>query len=65
MVKKMINNRVKELREAKPWTMAQLAREAGVAYQTVSKMENGLPTRRHTQLKVAKALGKNHKEVFS
>ncbi|MDQ7786739.1 MAG: helix-turn-helix transcriptional regulator [Thermodesulfovibrionales bacterium] len=64
MVKETGRNRVREFREAKPWSIAELARAAGVAYQTISKMENGLSTRRHTQLKVAKALGKNHEEVF-
>jgi len=57
-------NRVKELREANAWSIAELARKAGLVPQTVSKMEKGVPTSRNSQLKVAKALGKNFEEVF-
>jgi DNA-binding XRE family transcriptional regulator len=57
-------NRVKELREANTWSIAELARRAGVAAQTISKMEKNEPTSRNSQLKVAKALGKQHSEVF-
>jgi DNA-binding XRE family transcriptional regulator len=59
-----VRNRVKELREAKAWSVSRLAREAGVVSATVSNMEKGIPTRRDSQLKVAKALGKRHEEVF-
>ncbi len=57
-------NRIRELRETNTWGIAELARRAGIVPQTVSKMERGLPTNRTSQLKVAKALGKKHEEVF-
>lgn len=58
-------NRVRDFREANTWSIAELARRAGVVPQTVSKMERGLSTNRNSQLKVAKALGKKHEEVFA
>jgi DNA-binding XRE family transcriptional regulator len=58
-------NKVRDFREANAWGIAELARRAGVVPQTVSKMERGLPTNRNSQLKVAKALGKKHEEVFA
>jgi len=57
-------NRVKELREANAWSISGLARRAGIVPQTVSKMEKGISTSRNSQLKIAKALGKKHEEVF-
>jgi len=58
-------NRVRELRESNAWSIAELSRRAGVVPQTVSKMERGVLTNRNSQLKVAKALGKKHEEVFA
>jgi DNA-binding XRE family transcriptional regulator len=52
----MKRNKVKHFREAIPLSIAELARRAGLAYQTVTKTERGLPTRKHSELKVAKAL---------
>ncbi len=60
----MKKNKVKHFREAIPLSLAELARRAGLAYQTISKMERGLSTRKHSQLKVAKALNKKHEDVF-
>lgn len=57
-------NRVKELREANAWSVSELARHAGIVPQTVSKMEKGISTSRNSRLKIAKALGKKHEEVF-
>jgi len=57
-------NRVKELREVNAWSVSELARRAGIVPQTVSKMEKGISTSRNSQLKIAKALGKKHEEVF-
>jgi len=57
-------NKVRHFREAIPLSIAELARRAGLAYQTVTKMERGLPTRKHSELKVAKALNKKHTDVF-
>ena len=60
----MNKNKVKQFREAIPLSIAELARKAGLAPQTVTKMEKGLPTRKHSELKVAKALQKNYEDVF-
>jgi len=61
MVKK---NKVKQFREAIPLSIAELARRAGLTPQTIAKMEKGLPTRKYSELKVAKALQKKHEDVF-
>jgi DNA-binding XRE family transcriptional regulator len=60
----MKNNKVKQYRESIPLSIAELARRAGLAPQTITKMENGLPTRKNSELKVAKALQKRYEEVF-
>ena len=52
------------MREAIPLSMAELARRAGLTPQTIAKMEKGLPTRRTSELKVAKALQKKYEDVF-
>jgi DNA-binding XRE family transcriptional regulator len=57
-------NRVRQFREAIPLSIAELARKAGLAPQTVTKMEKGLPTRKYSELKVAKALQKKYEDVF-
>lgn len=57
-------NRVKQFREAIPWSIAELSRRAGLAPQTITKMEKGLSTRKNSELKVAKALQKKYEEVF-
>jgi len=64
MIRESNHNRLKEFRELNAWSIAELARQAELAPQTVSKMEKGLSTSRISQLKVAKALGKKHEEVF-
>jgi len=58
------NNRVKQLREERIWTITELARRADLVPQTISRMESGKPTRKISELKVAKALGLPHREVF-
>ena len=60
----MRRNKVKQLRESIPLSIAELARRAGLAPQTVTKMERGLPTRKYSELKVAKALNKKYEDVF-
>ena len=60
----MKKNRVRQFREAIPLSIAELARKAGLAPQTVTKMEKGLPTRKYSELKVAKALQKKYEDVF-
>lgn len=57
-------NRVKKFREAIPLSVSELARKAELTPQTIAKMEKGLPTRKNSELKVAKALQKPHEEVF-
>jgi DNA-binding XRE family transcriptional regulator len=57
-------NKVRQFREAIPLSIAELARKAGLAPQTVTKMEKGLPTRKYSELKVAKALQKKYEDVF-
>jgi Predicted transcriptional regulators len=60
----MKKNKVRQFREAIPLSLAELARKAGLAPQTVTKMEKGLPTRKYSELKVAKALQKKYEDVF-
>ncbi|MEN6467948.1 MAG: helix-turn-helix domain-containing protein [Smithella sp.] len=57
-------NRVKIFRESIPLSVSQLARKAELTPQTIAKMEKGLPTRKNSELKVAKALQKTYEEVF-
>ncbi|MCL4477403.1 MAG: helix-turn-helix domain-containing protein [Nitrospirae bacterium] len=64
MSAKIIKNKVKEFREASALKVAELAKQADLVPQTIAKMEKGLPTSRNSQLKIAKALGKKHEEVF-
>jgi len=60
----MRKNKVRQFREAIPLSIAELARKAGLAPQTITKMEKGLLTRKNSELKVAKALQKKHEEIF-
>lgn len=60
----MRKNKVRQYREAIPLSIAELARKAGLAPQTITKMEKGLLTRKNSELKVAKALQKKHEEIF-
>ncbi|MHB8139261.1 MAG: helix-turn-helix transcriptional regulator [Smithellaceae bacterium] len=57
-------NKVKKFRESIPLSVSELARKAELTPQTIAKMEKGIPTRKNSELKVAKALQKNHEEVF-
>jgi DNA-binding XRE family transcriptional regulator len=60
----MRKNKIRQLREAIPLSISKLAMMAGLAPQTIAKMEKGLPTRRNSELKVAKALQKEYEEIF-
>ena len=64
MVEDIRKNRIKEFREAIPLSVSELARKAGLTQQTIAKMEKGLPTRKNSELKVAKALQKQYEELF-
>ena len=57
-------NRVKRFRESIPLSVSELARKAELTPQTIAKMEKGLPTRKNSELKVAKALQKAYEDVF-
>ena len=65
MTENIRENRVKQFREAIPLSVAELSRRAGITPQTIAKMEKGLPTRKNSELKVAKALQKKYEELFS
>lgn len=64
MIENMRKNRVKEFREEIPLSISELAKRAQLTPQTIAKMEKGLSTRKNSELKVAKALQKQYKEVF-
>ncbi|HNQ17518.1 MAG TPA: helix-turn-helix domain-containing protein [Smithellaceae bacterium] len=64
MTSNIKKNRVKKFRETIPLSMAELARKAGLTPQTIAKMEKGLPTRKNSELKVAKALKRPYEEIF-
>jgi DNA-binding XRE family transcriptional regulator len=63
-MKSMRKNNVKKFREEIPLSISELARRAELTPQTIAKMEKGLPTRKNSELKVAKALNKKYNEVF-
>ncbi|MCG6533415.1 MAG: helix-turn-helix domain-containing protein [Syntrophales bacterium LBB04] len=65
MAAKVRVNRVRQFRESVPLSIAELARRAGLAAQTIAKMEKGLPTRKNSELKVAMALKKKYEDVFA
>ena len=64
MTKNIQKNRVKRFRENIPISISELARRAELTSQTITRMEKGLPTRKNSELKVAKALQKKYEEVF-
>lgn len=53
----MMVNRVRELRENKLMTQAQLARKAKVALRTIHSVEKGMNCRMDTKRKILLALG--------
>ncbi len=55
-------NRVRELRENKLMTQAQLARKAKVALRTIHSVEKGMNCRMDTKRKILIALGKRFEE---
>ena len=61
----LLANRVKQAREAKGWTQAQLAEEMGVSRKTVNTVENGvfIPST-IVSLKFAQALGETVEALF-
>ena len=57
-----VPNRVRELRENKLMTQAQLARKAKVALRTIHSVEKGMNCRMDTKRKILLALGKRFEE---
>ena len=55
-------NRVRELRENRLMTQAQLARKAKVALRTIHSVEKGMNCRMDTKRKILIALGKRFDE---
>ena len=64
MIENIRKNRIKQFREAIPLSVSELALKSSLTRQTIAKMEKGLPTRKNSELKVAKALQKQHEELF-
>jgi DNA-binding XRE family transcriptional regulator len=56
MIENIRKNRVKQFREAIPLSVSELALKSRLTRQTIAKMEKGLPTRKSSELKVAKAI---------
>lgn len=59
-----IANKVKDYREKKAWSIAELAREARISPNTVSKMERGLFTQKTKRIKITQALEVEYARVF-
>ena len=55
-------NRVRELRENRLMTQAQLARKAKVALRTIHSVEKGMNCRMDTKRKILLALGKRFED---
>ncbi|MGN6499430.1 MAG: helix-turn-helix transcriptional regulator [Tsuneonella sp.] len=61
-----LTNRVREAREAKGWTQAELATRIGVSRKTVNTVENGVFVPSTViALKMARALGEPVETLFS
>jgi len=59
MITQKIGEKIKQLRERKGWRQEDLAKESGVLFTTVSKIEGGFikNPRMEKVAKIAKALG--------
>ncbi len=55
----MIARKIKELRKKSGWSQQKLAEEAGVSYNTITKIEQGAATMPtiQTMIKIADAFG--------
>ena len=60
--KPICRNRVRELRENRLMTQAQLARKARVALRTIHSVEKGMNCRMDTKRKILLALGKRFED---
>lgn len=61
---KPVANTARSLRTAKGWTQQTLAEKAGLAYRTVSIVENGGQVKRKTLEQIADALGVTFEELI-
>ena len=61
-----LTNRLREAREARGWTQADLAERVGVSRKTINTVENGVfvPST-IIALKLARALGQSVEKLFS
>lgn len=50
-------NQLREIRESRMMSKAELARKANVSPITIARIENGMPCRMETQRKIILALG--------
>jgi DNA-binding XRE family transcriptional regulator len=55
----MSNNSLREVRESFLISKAELARKANISPYTITRIENGMPSRMDTQRKILLALGFN------
>ena len=55
----MSNNSLREVRESFLISKAELARKADISPYTITRIENGMPSRLDTQRKILLALGLN------
>lgn len=55
-------NHVRDIREAKMISKAELARKAGLSVQTIDRIEKGMDCRLDTKRKIIAALGFNLEE---
>ena len=53
----MVSNRLKEIRESRLISKAELARKAGISMLTVARIEQGESCRQETKRKILAALG--------
>lgn len=52
-----MSNKVKEIRESKLVSKAELARKAGISPITIDRVESGMSCRMDTKRKIIRALG--------
>lgn len=53
----MVPNRLKQVRESRLISKAELARKAGISQLTVARVEKGVSCRQETKRKILAALG--------
>jgi putative transcriptional regulator len=65
VIKTLILNRIKQLREQQNMSARDLAKKARVSKSTINNLENGLSVPSQiTLLKISKALNKDARQVF-